>query len=66
MIDTLRIICPINIENVHNVAGEELGKKLSKKELKVVENKLWRLRRLRGPKIWKWTGDRYEDINYYP
>ena len=40
MINTSKIIYSINIEDVQNVAEEELGRKLSKKELKIVEDKL--------------------------
>ena len=40
MIDTSKIIYSINIEDVQNVAEEELGRKLTKKELKIIEDKL--------------------------
>jgi hypothetical protein len=40
MIDTSKIIYSINIEDVQNVAEEELGRKLTEKELKTVENKV--------------------------
>jgi hypothetical protein len=40
MIDTSKIIYSINIEDVQNVAEEELGRKLSKKELEIIEDKL--------------------------
>lgn len=35
-----KIIYSINIEDVQNVAEEELGKKLSKKELDLIEDKI--------------------------
>ncbi|OGC00637.1 hypothetical protein A2V82_04545 [candidate division KSB1 bacterium RBG_16_48_16] len=35
-----RIIYSINIADVQNVATEELGRKLTKKELKIVEDKI--------------------------
>jgi hypothetical protein len=35
-----KIIYSINIEDVQNVAEEELGRKLSKKELALIENKI--------------------------
>ena len=40
MIDTSKIIYSINIEDVQNVAEEELERKLTKKELKIIEDKL--------------------------
>lgn len=40
MIDTSKIIYSINIEDVQNVAEEELGRELSEKELEIVEDKL--------------------------
>ena len=40
MIDTSRIIYSINIEDIQNVAEEELGRKLSKRELEIVEDKI--------------------------
>ncbi len=40
MIDTSKIIYSINIEDVQNVAAEELGRELSEKELKIVEDKI--------------------------
>lgn len=38
--NTSKIIYSINIEDVQNVAEEELGRKLTKKELKIIEDKL--------------------------
>jgi hypothetical protein len=35
-----KIIYSINIEDVQNVAEEELGRKLSKKELEIIEDKI--------------------------
>jgi len=35
-----RIHMKLNIEDVQNVAEEELGRKLAKKELKIIEDKL--------------------------
>jgi hypothetical protein len=40
MIDTSKIIYSINIEDVQNVAEEELGRKLSEKELEIIEDKI--------------------------
>jgi hypothetical protein len=40
MIDTSKIIYSINIEDVQNVAEEELERKLTKKELEIIEDKL--------------------------
>lgn len=40
MIDTSKIIYSINVEDVQNVAEEELGRKLSKKELEIIEDKI--------------------------
>lgn len=40
MIDTSKVIYSINTEDVQNVAEEELGRKLSKRELEIVEDKL--------------------------
>lgn len=40
MIDTSKIIYSINIEDVQNVTEEEFDRKLSEKELKIVEYKL--------------------------
>jgi hypothetical protein len=40
MIDTSKIIYSINIEDVQNVAEEELGRELTEKELKIVEDKV--------------------------
>ena len=40
MIETSKIIYSINIEDVQNVAEEEHGKKLTKKELKIIEDKI--------------------------
>ena len=39
-IDTAKIIYSINIEDVQNVAEEEFGRKLTKKELKIIEDKI--------------------------
>ncbi|MBI5213033.1 MAG: hypothetical protein HY957_06630 [Nitrospirae bacterium] len=38
--DTSKIIYSINIEDVQNVAEEELGRKLNNKELKIIEDKI--------------------------
>lgn len=35
-----KIIYSLNIEDVQNVAEEELGRQISKKELKIVEDKV--------------------------
>ncbi len=40
MIDTSKIIYSINIEDVQNVAEQELGRELIEKELKIIENKI--------------------------
>lgn len=40
MASASKIIYSINIEDVQNVAEEELGRKLSKKELKIIEDKI--------------------------
>ena len=40
MIDSSKIIYSINIEDIQNVAEQELGRKLGEKELKVIENKI--------------------------
>ncbi len=40
MMDAARVIYSINIEDVQNVAEEHLGREASKKELKIVEDKL--------------------------
>lgn len=40
MIDASKIIYSLNIEDVQNVAEEELGRQASKKELKIVEDKV--------------------------
>ena len=40
MIDTSRIIYSINTEDVQNVAEEKLGRKLSKRELEIIEDKI--------------------------
>jgi len=40
MIDTTKIIYSINIEDVQNVAEEEHGRKLTKKELEIIEDKI--------------------------
>ena len=37
---TSKIIYSINIEDVQNVAEEEIGRKLSKKELEIIEDKI--------------------------
>jgi len=37
---TSKIIYSINIEDVQNVAEEELGRELTEKELKIVEDKV--------------------------
>ena len=37
---TAKIIYSINIEDIQNVAEEELGRKLTKRELKIVEDKI--------------------------
>ena len=37
---TSKIIYSINIEDVQNVAEEEHGRKLNKKELKIIEDKI--------------------------
>jgi len=37
---TSKIIYSLNIEDVQNVAEEELGRELTKKELKIVEDKV--------------------------
>jgi glutamyl-tRNA reductase len=37
---TSKIIYSINIEDVQNVAEEELGRRLMNKELKIIENKI--------------------------
>lgn len=38
--NTSKIIYSINIEDVQNVAEEEIGRKLTTKELKVIEDKI--------------------------
>jgi hypothetical protein len=38
--DASKIIYSLNIEDVQNVAEEELGRGLTKKELKIVEDKV--------------------------
>jgi len=38
--DTSKIIYSISIEDVQNVAEEELGRKLAKKELKMIEDEI--------------------------
>jgi len=38
--NTSKIIYSINIEDIQNVAEEKLGRKLSKKELKIIEDKI--------------------------
>lgn len=40
MIDTSKVIYSLNIEDVQNVAEEELGRRASKKELKIIEDKV--------------------------
>ena len=40
MINTSKIIYSINIEDVQKVAEEDVGRALSKKELKIVEDKI--------------------------
>lgn len=40
MIDTSKIVYSLNIEDVQNVAEEELGRELTEKELKIVEDKV--------------------------
>lgn len=40
MIDTSKVIYSINIEDVQTVAEEELDRKLNRKELKIVEDKI--------------------------
>ncbi|HLB70893.1 MAG: hypothetical protein OIN88_14195 [Candidatus Methanoperedens sp.] len=40
MNNTSKIIYSINIEDAQNVAEQELGRKLSKKELKLIEDKI--------------------------
>lgn len=40
MIDSSKIIYSINIEDVQNVAEQELGRELNKKELKIIESKI--------------------------
>ena len=40
MIDPEKIIYSINIEDVQNVAAQELERKLTAKELKLVEDKI--------------------------
>lgn len=40
MINPLKIIYSINIEDVQNVAEQELGRKLTEKELKVIQHKI--------------------------
>lgn len=40
MINTSKIIYSLNIEDVQNVAEEELGRRASKKELKIIEDKV--------------------------
>lgn len=43
MIDPEKIIYSINIEDVQNVAKQELGRKLTAEELKLIEEKTRRL-----------------------
>ncbi|MDP3296234.1 MAG: hypothetical protein Q8N09_01360 [Thermodesulfovibrionia bacterium] len=38
--NTSKIIYSINLEDVQNVAEEELGRKFTKKELQVIEDKI--------------------------
>lgn len=40
MIDTSKIIYSLNIEDVQNVAEQEFERELTKKELKIVEDKV--------------------------
>lgn len=40
MMKLSKIIYSLNIEDVQNVAEEELGRELTKKELKIVEDKV--------------------------
>lgn len=40
MSNATKIIYSINVEDILNVAEEELGRKLSKKELKIIEGKI--------------------------
>ena len=40
MISASKIIYSINIEDVQNVAEQELGRELNKKELKIIEDKI--------------------------
>lgn len=40
MIDTSKVIYSINIEDIKTVAEEELGRKLNRNELKIVEDKI--------------------------
>lgn len=40
MIDTSKVIYSINIEDVQNVADQELDRELTEKELRIVEDKL--------------------------
>lgn len=40
MIDTSKIIYSINLEDVQNVAEEKIGRKLTTKELKIIEDKI--------------------------
>lgn len=42
MSDLSKIIYSLNIEDVQNVATEKLGRKLTKKELKIVEDRIGR------------------------
>ncbi len=40
MINPSKIIYSINIEDTQNVAEQELGRKLTEKEMKVIQNKI--------------------------
>ena len=40
MINSSKIVYSINIEDVQNVAEQELGRELNKKELKIIEDKI--------------------------
>lgn len=40
MIDTSKIIYSISNEDIQNVAEQEIGRKLTEKELKIIENKI--------------------------
>lgn len=40
MINASKIIYSINIKDVQNVADQEMGRELNKKELKIIEEKI--------------------------